>query len=132
MTYAVRIDCDPIEPGESLSDPVTVTVWAYGDVDDSGGLVDILDATRILDGFRAQFHTLPCTTDDDCRLFPPYRTCDQSVARCLWITRENVDIIGTNGACLPNRTIEIIDVVTALDAFRSLPDPCARPCPDLR
>ncbi len=131
MTYSVQLDCDSANPGTVLSPAVTVALWATGDVDDSGFPVDILDATRILDGFRNQFHTLPCATDADCWQVPPYYRCDMDVERCLWITRENVDIAGPVGPtiCTPERDITILDVVTALDAFRQLPDPCAISCP---
>ncbi len=129
MTYAAQADCDPQHPGVSLSEPVSDKLWRWGDVDDNG-VVEILDAVRILDGFRGMFHTIPCDIDQDCidRPVPPYFTCDLDVHKCRWIYLENVDIYGS-ATCTPNRVIEIVDVTLCLDAFRGYADPCAVSCP---
>jgi DNA-binding beta-propeller fold protein YncE len=130
-TYEIRTDCDPANPGTNLSEPASDTLWRWSDVDHNG-TVDILDATRILDAFRGMYHTLPCTTDADCinPPVPPYYSCDLTVGRCLWVTLQNVDIIGVGyDDCTPDGTASILDVTVCLDAFRGFPDPCAVSCP---
>lgn len=126
MTYKIQTDCNEQSPGVNLSEAVIVTMSRPGDVDFTG-VVDILDVTRELDGFRSIFHTLPCTADADCWQVGPYYTCDRDVGFCIWIRFENVDIIGDTG-CTPDRIVSILDVMLDLDYFRSLPNPC-RPCP---
>ncbi len=129
MQYRIQGDCNQSSPGTTLSPGVTVRMWRFGDVDNNN-VVDILDATRILDGFRSTFWTIACASDTDCQFVRPYRKCDLTVAptRCRWIYFENVDIIGSPG-CQPERSISIIDVTTSLDAFRSRPDNCTGVCP---
>ncbi len=129
-TYDVRTDCDPGNPGANLSEPTTATLWDFGDVDNDAD-TSILDAVRILDGFRGNFHTIPCTTNVDCMAptpVPPYFQCDQAAGRCLFTKFENVDLMG-DLACLPNRDVSILDVMYSLDAFKGRPDPCDIPCP---
>ncbi len=127
MTYDVYADCDASSPGTRLSEPVSVTMWRWGDVD-GNTVVNIMDAVRILDGFVARFHTILCATDAGCSIVPPHFTCDMEIGRCLWITVQNVDIIA-EGSCIPNGVISIFDVLLALDAFRGLPDSCGVSCP---
>ncbi len=124
-TYSIQTDCDPANPGTSLSEPVSATLWQWGDTDNWGG-VDIRDVTRILDGFRGMFHTFYCEIDEDCMNppVPPHFTCDTTVYKCLSATLENVDVYGATG-CMPERVISILDVTVDLDAFRGFPDPCA-------
>jgi hypothetical protein len=127
-TYSVRADCDPSNPGTTRSDPVSVKLWQFGDVDNNR-VAEILDVVKVLDGFQSQFISgLPCETDFDCRDVAPHFECVQPEGRCRWITRENVDIIGDIG-CAPDRVISIRDAVIALDAFQSFPDGCANVCP---
>lgn len=132
MTYSVQADCDPQNPGVSLSEPVTATLWHFGDTNNTPTYpyVEILDAVRVLDGFRGMFHiTIPsvCNTDQDCEMVPPHRLCDLDVHKCRWIYREEVDLYG-GGTCAPNRVIEIVDAVYSLDGFRGMADWCV-PCP---
>ncbi len=127
MTYNVYADCDASSPGTNLSEPVSVTMWRWGDVD-GNTVANIIDAVRILDGFVGFFHTIPCNTDADCLLVPPHFTCDAGNDHCLWITLQNVDIIA-EGSCIPNGVISIFDVLISLDAFRGFADPCRVSCP---
>ena len=129
FTYNVQIDVDPQNPGISLSQPVAVTLWGFGDVDNVGG-VDIIDITRIIDGFQAAWNSVtPCTTDADCSTVRPNFECDTSAGFCVWITVENVDIKGSS-TCLPERVIDIIDITVDIDAFSGQPDVCAEvACP---
>lgn len=129
-SYTIQTDCDPAAPGTTLSEPVSVTMWEWADVDNSGLPVEILDAVHILDAFRSQFHTIDCTSDVDCLEVRPFRSCDLSVGKCLWNTVESVDLFGAVTGCIPDRSVDIpIDVVLAIDAFRGLPSPCPLPCP---
>lgn len=125
--FTVRADCDANNPGSSLSSGVTVKTWRWADVDNTN-VVDILDATRILDGFRSIYHTLPCTSDADCTGVLPHRKCDLSVNKCLWIIKENVDLL-SDANCQPEGVVSILDVTVSLDAFRGQPDPCRNVCP---
>jgi hypothetical protein len=126
-TYDVYADCDPANPGMSLSEPVPAILWRSGDVNNNG-VVDIIDATQILDAFRGVFYTIACASDADCVVVRPHKWCDPAVGRCLWVTIENADLIGDIG-CLPNGVISIVDVTYDLDRFRGLPDPCVPSCP---
>ncbi len=127
-TYEFRADCDPSNPGTSLSEPASATLWRWADVDNDTS-VSILDVTRILDGFRGVYYTLPCESDADCQSptpVPPHYHCDLDIHKCLWITIENVDIIGAGyDQCGPEGVASILDVTVCLDAFRGFPDPCA-------
>ncbi len=126
--YSVRTDCDPANPGNLLSEPTTVTLWPFADVDNFNG-VSIIDVTRILDGFSAVFNgSQACGSDANCAAVFPNFTCDTSANRCVRIRRENVDITAPAG-CLPDGVIDILDVTTALDAFRGRPDSCSITCP---
>ncbi len=138
-TYDVQADCSPANPGANPSDPVTVTLWGWGDVDNDGDR-SILDVVRILDGFQGVWYNYgaPCTTDAECAVIPevpgsgigPHYACNTEAGFCVWITRENVDLIGdTPQDCTPNRDIAITDVVAALDAFAGVPSPCQGGCP---
>ena len=132
MTYAVQADCDPENPGVSLSDPVTATLWHFGDTNNTPTQphVEILDAVRVLDGFRGMYHTTfpaECNTDQECDIVMPHQHCDLDVHKCRWIYLEEVDLYGS-GDCKPNRVIEIIDAVYSLDGFRGRDDLCV-PCP---
>jgi hypothetical protein len=128
-TYEFRADCNPDAPGTNQSPPASATLWRWADVDDTG-VVDILDVTRILDGFRGLFHTLPCQSDADCSSVLPHYTCDLSVHRCLWITLQNVDIVGAGyHQCSPEKLISITDATVCLDAFRGARDHCRVSCP---
>lgn len=129
-TYAVRADCNPTNPGTNQSTLASDTLWHWADSDNSGLPIDILDAVHILDGFRGQFHTIPCTIDADCTGIFPFQRCDLKVGKCLWSTRETVDLMGSITGCLPDTVIDItVDVTLAIDAFRGLPVPCVSPCP---
>ncbi len=127
QTYNVFADCNPSSPGTSLSEPATVTMSRTGDVD-FNDVVDILDITRCLDGFRSVYHTLACETDAGCWQVGPFYACDTDMGFCHWIRLEHVDIIGDMG-CTPDGIISILDVMVDLDYFRSLPRPCPDVCP---
>lgn len=128
LTYAVRADFDGANPGVSMSQPATATLWQRADTDNNG-VPDILDVTRIIDGFRAVFNSSTvCTSDLDCANIRPVFQCDTTVNRCVRLTLENVDLISPVG-CVPDGSIDIVDVTTAIDAFRRLADPCATVCP---
>ncbi len=126
-TYSVRADCGPASPGTNLSDPVEATLWLYGDTDNNLDR-SITDTVRILDGFQGVFHTIACTSDADCSSVEPYRTCDLDVGKCVWIHRENVDILGIE-FCGADRDISIRDALHALSAFQGLSDFCSYVCP---
>lgn len=125
--FAVQLDCNSGNPGTQLSPTASARTWRWGDVDNST-LVDILDAVRILDGFRNRYHSIPCTTNADCANVRPHFRCDQNAHACVWITLENVDLRSDAG-CIPERVISILDVLSALDAFRGFPSPCITSCP---
>lgn len=135
--YNFYADCDPANPGTSLSEAVPVRLWKGGDADNSG-LVDIGDAVRGVDGFRGRFHIEvdTCTTDEDCdclgpglnRCRGPHYWCDPGPGLCLWITIENVDNLSDIG-CGPNGNISIRDIVETLNFFQGFPDACNPGCP---
>ena len=128
MTYAVQADCYPDEPGLMLSDPATATLWRWGDVNNDG-VVDFVDITMVVEGFRHEFDTpFPCSTDEDCSWFlGPFATCDTSTGRCK-STIENLDIMGGFG-CPPDGVIDFTDITRDVDAFKNRPDPCRGVCP---
>ncbi len=104
-TYQVRADVRlPVEP-PNLSEPISTTTWRWGDGDDDD-LVDITDIVCTLDGFRDVFNV------------------------CL---PESVDLQGAVDAFVPDRNIDIVDIVAALDAFTGVaypgPLPCIPPAP---
>jgi hypothetical protein len=101
-TYAVQAECDTGN-GIGRSPAVQGTTWKWGDTDNSGGLVNMIDVVYIADGFRGVF-----------------------TQRTLY----NVELWGTPpNSCQPQLTVDITDITAGLDAFRQFPFPCARPCP---
>ena len=123
-TYSVRLDCNPLSPGTSVSTEVQGTLWIFGDVDNNGS-VDITDILRILSGFSGVFHALVCVSDAECAGIAPHLVCDSG--GCLLITFENVDIHGVV-TCGPDRDIGIVDALASIRAFQSVPDDCTIPC----
>lgn len=124
-TYSVRLDCNAASPGTDVSSDVQVTLWLFGDTDNNLDR-NITDVLKILSGFSGVFHTLSCVNDADCALVDPFFFCDQGA--CLWLTRENVDIIGIE-ACGSDRDISIRDALSSLNAFQGIADSCTIFCP---
>jgi hypothetical protein len=126
MTYRIQADCDASSPGTEVSAPVETTLWMMGDVDNDHG-VDVFDMTRVLDGFRGEFRRVPCLTDMDCAVVPPHFSCDHEVNRCVWVTMQNVDMVGSEG-CMPDGVVTILDATATVAAFQGQPDFCPGPC----
>ena len=153
-TMTIQADCNPDSPGTNLSDPVSVTMWVWADVDDNG-VVDIVDITKALDAFRSLFNAfpVPCTTNEDCvgipplRLcntianrciqclsdadcvnVPPHRACDEQAQLCVRVLRHNADFVGSGGCAPDGGPVDIIDVTIVIDGFRGLGDPCTDVC----
>lgn len=140
-TYIVQTDCDPGNPGINLSDPVSVTLWRYGDV---GGVfgpddtVDFVDITMVVDGFRNTWGTPKCCfTDPECSVFGPLSICNtvwdgcqspvETPGRCQ-SSYVNVDLKGGFG-CTPDTVVDFVDITAVVDAFRNVPDSCSALCP---
>ncbi len=103
VTFVVQTECDT-GAGPGISTPASDTTWMWGDTDNSGGLVDILDLTLIVDGFRGTFEQATLYSTD------------------IW--GESPEI------CLPQLVIDILDMTRAVDAFKQDPYPCTvDPCP---
>ena len=126
MTYRIQTDCDASSPGTEVSAPVDATLWRMGDVDNDHG-VDVFDMVRVLDGFRGEFRRVPCLTDVDCGAVPPHFSCDREINRCVWVTMQNVDMVGSVG-CTPDGVVTIIDLTATVAAFQGQPDLCPGPC----
>ncbi len=102
-TYVVQTECDMGGGTMGVSTTVEDTTWLWGDTNNSGGLITILDATLILDGFRGLF---------------------------TFATLYAIDLWGVSPTnCVPDQRIDIADVTRAIDAFKQFPYPCAGPCP---
>lgn len=127
-TYSVRADCQPWAPGSVLSTAVTGALWRWGDTN-ADGLVDFVDITRLVDGFRGVWYNLgrPCSSDAECTMVLPHKKCDLGSGYCLAITLENVDIYGSTG-CTPDRQTDFTDITRGVDAFVGRAYPCP-PCP---
>ena len=129
-TYNVQADCDSANPGTSLSEPVSATLWTFADADNTGPPVEIVDAVHALDGFSGTFHTISCVNDSDCSSVLPFKRCDLDVGKCLWNTKEIIDWVGSLNRCMPDQSIDIVtDVVAAIDSFSGVFIPCPSPCP---
>ncbi len=104
-TYDVYADVRDSGDPENLSTAVQATTWAWGDGDNADG-VTITDIVCALDGFRDVFNV--CTL-------------------------HGVDLLGAVEQFVPDRNIDIVDIVGFLDAFAGDPyadgDPC-NPQPD--
>ncbi len=132
MTYSFRADCDSANPGTSMSEAVTATMWRPGDVDNNT-VVDITDAVKGIDGFRGRYLIIaadgePCLNDADCAERRPHQSCDLPSGLCVWITLENVDTIG-DATCEPNGVVSIRDILDTLQHFQGFPDACNPQCP---
>lgn len=136
-TYDVYGDCDPMNPGVTLSDPVRVTMWRAGDTDNNN-VVDIRDAVAGVNGFQGNWNVypscpdcypdcLPCTSDADCWCYSPHQTCVTETGLCRLITIPNVDLTG-DANCEPNQVISILDIVEVLNFFQGFPDRCNPQC----
>jgi len=139
--YMISADCDPDHPGEFTSAAVHTTLGPRADVGGSAGpdgTVDFVDISMVVDGFRNDWGTpVCCTVDADCAVFGPLARCNtdwpgcetpvETPGRCQ-STTANLDLVGTSG-CTPDEIIDFTDISAAVDAFRSLPDPCGTPCP---
>ncbi len=128
-TYQVQTDCNQAQPGTSLSDPVLVTLWNYGDADNDLS-VTILDITSAIDGFRNVLYlpAVSCATDADCATQGPNFICDTGVSLCLQVRPENVDIRGATVTCEPDTVVSILDIVAFVDVFRGTANACTGPC----
>ena len=139
--YAVQTDCDPDNPGTSLSEPVEVTLRRYGDVGGGhgpDGIVDFIDITMIVDGFRNVWGTpVCCTTNADCAAFGPLSFCNTDWPGCqnpvtpgrCQSAYVNVDLATAPPSCVPNAIVDFIDIASAVDAFRNVPIACTAVCP---
>ncbi|MGD2109605.1 MAG: hypothetical protein PVI86_09455 [Phycisphaerae bacterium] len=137
MTYDVVADCDPSDPGSKFSDPVPVTMWRFGDTN-VDSVVDFVDITMVVDGFRNVWGTpICCTTDVDCAVLGPLSFCNTAWIGCqtpevtpgrCQSTFVNLDLKGGFN-CLPDTVVDFVDITAAVDAFRNIPDPCLGVCP---
>lgn len=73
-TYSVRADIRAPSDPENLSPPMSTTTWAWGDVNNSGG-VDLFDIACVLDGFQS-LHDNCSIYADDLRDNAPDRAID--------------------------------------------------------
>jgi len=83
----------------SLSSVVNVTLRPWGDATLTGLPISFQDISKVVDKFR----------------------------NVAGITTESTDMTGNN--CIPQRVVNFVDVTAAVDAFRTIPFPCAAPCP---
>jgi hypothetical protein len=140
-TYEVQTDCDPGNPGASLSDPVSVVMPRFGDVGGivgPDGTVDFVDITMIVDGFRNVWGTPICCSDDGpCDVMGPLSFCNTAWEGCAspvvtpgrcQSAYVNLDLKGGFG-CLPDTVVDFVDITAAVDAFRNVPEPCSNVCP---
>ena len=129
-TFQVQSDCDSGNPGMAFSNPVSSTLWKWGDTN-TDNVVDVIDIIRVIDGFQGLFDSnTPCTTDAQCTSVGPNFKCNVSSGFCTRIRKENVDLIGNASAeCLPTFVVDVLDLVLVLNAFAGSPGPCLPPCP---
>lgn len=137
MSYMVLADCDPSAPQTKFSDPVAATTWRLGDVNNDG-VVDFVDITMIVDGFRNVFGTpFCCTTDVDCTVLGPLSFCNTDWLGCqspvvtpgrCQSSVVNLELKGGFG-CVPDGVVDFVDITAGVDAFRNVPDPCRIVCP---
>jgi hypothetical protein len=138
--YNVQTDCSPEgEPGTSLSDPVSFTLWYWGDANNDGS-VDFSDIGATVDGLRGVFHNTamecPEGTDEECEYVPPQpnQICDTSVGLCM-MRPQQVDFLGSRfppperAPCAPDLSegiivIDFSDVGAVVDAFVGKPYVC--------
>ncbi len=124
--YEWRSDCGAVA-GQTVSDPVSTTMWAWGDTDHSakcsGGTnsgnpckgdadcpgegtclgVDFRDISKVVDGFKSLFSAS--------------------------LTMPSVDLWGSPGNCRPQVGIDFVDIGAVVDAWKIIPFDCASPCP---
>jgi len=86
-------------PPVTLSAAGEATTWVWGDSTGDGG-VDALDISRIVDAFKGIFTST---------------------------TFQQVNLWGIG--CIPDTTIDALDIVNDVDAFRHYPFPCGVTCP---
>lgn len=101
-SYLVETEC---ETGAGLdhSTTTTATTWRWGDTDNIGELVDVLDMNNVVDGFQGVF---------------------------VHATLYNVELWGLRPEdCTPQMTIDILDMGHVVDAFRQYPFICDDLCP---
>jgi len=102
-------------------------------VDNSGGLIDVIDLVNTIDAFRGVLEdfTLPCATNAQCTTRRPNFECRVATGFCYKVKEENADIIGQSGVnrCLPDSTVDILDIVAVLDEFSGRTQPCPASCP---
>ena len=99
--YFVETECN--FPGIVLSAAASARTWKWGDVD-GNGIVDALDISKLVDGFKGIFGTL---------------------------TFEQVNIWGNtvSAPCTPDDTIDANDISKVVDAFKGYAFPCGITCP---
>ncbi len=136
-TYTIMADCDSANPGTRFSDPVNVTTRRFGDA--SGDrVIDFIDITMIVDGFRNVWGTpVCCTVDADCSVLGPLSICNTTWEGCrtpivtpgrCQSSFVNVDLKSGFG-CHPDGVVDFIDITACVDAFRNVPSPCQTICP---
>ncbi len=101
-TYLVSAQCETGQgPGESVV--VVDTTWRWADVDNSGGLVDVIDLSLAVEGFRGNFSS---------------------------VTLQGADIWGASATeCTPENQVSLFDLLFVVDAFSGVPIPCTSSCP---
>lgn len=133
-TYDIQADCGKTS-GDVVSSVVSATTWKWGDANNSLSS-DISDILRVVDGFLGLFvrHAFPCTSDADCQdpINSPFFECDVVEGFCVSGTTQSLDFIDfpaieTN--CLPNRIVNIVDVLASVDAWLGDAFPCSSVCP---
>jgi hypothetical protein len=141
FTFEVRADCDPGSPGTSLSDPVLVAMPRFADVGGTSGpddVVDFVDITMVVDGFRNVWGTPVCCFDDEpCGVMGPLSFCNTTWPGCTnpqvtpgrcQSAYPNVDL-KSGSSCMPDTVVDFIDIGAAVDSFRNVPEPCTLVCP---
>lgn len=100
--YEIRAECDT---GVAIreSDAVIALTWLWGDTDNSGGLVDVIDMLNVVNGFLHTFRDATLYSTD------------------LWGVEA--------GACLPQLVIDVMDMLRVVDAFEQKSFPCGTTCP---
>jgi hypothetical protein len=100
--YEIRTECDT-GAGLARSAPTVAATWLWGDTDNSGGLVDVVDMVNVVFGFESSFINATLYSTD------------------LWG--------GEAGDCLPQRRVDILDMFRVVEAFQQFRFPCGTTCP---
>ena len=101
--YVLQAECNT-GAGSGVSANVETLTWLWADTNNTGGLVDVVDITRVVDGFGG--------------IFAPGGSI------------YNVDLWGSSAVpCVPDKRIDILDITAAVEAFGQRPFPCPASCP---